>query len=148
MSGASVLFSIPRLIPIPSFPVPRSIRYEYDAERFISLSKPILSLSTSKPTPLFIPKGETGALILKTVVEGAPLNPTHCCRVKCCGTNHSGSTCNTRIISQCIEHILTRSADPAEIKPAVRTVLKKEMQYLVFSSLYLQVQCTLIERVK
>jgi len=48
----------------------------------MSLSNPILSLSTNKPTPLFTPKGETGALILKTVVDGAPSKPNHCCRLR------------------------------------------------------------------
>jgi hypothetical protein len=45
----------------------------------MSLSKPTLSFSTISPIPLFILKGVKGALILKRVVEGAPLNPIHCC---------------------------------------------------------------------
>ena len=48
----------------------------------MSLSKPTLSLSTSKPTPLLILNGFIGALTLKTVVDGAPLNPTHCCLLR------------------------------------------------------------------
>ena len=46
----------------------------------MSLLKPTLSFSTISPTPLLILNGETGALILNIVVEGAPSNPTHCCR--------------------------------------------------------------------
>jgi hypothetical protein len=38
--------------------------------------------------------------------------------------------------------------DLVAIKPAEAAVVKKEMQYLAFSSLYLQMRCTFIEQVK
>jgi hypothetical protein len=39
----------------------------------------MLSLSTKRPTPLFILNGEIGAETLNIVVLGEPSNPSHCC---------------------------------------------------------------------
>ena len=48
----------------------------------MSLLNPYLSDSTRRPAPLRSPKRLNGALTLKSIVEGAPGNPTHCCRVR------------------------------------------------------------------
>src|SRR5512133_921665 len=81
-SGASVLFRTPALNPAPRLPLPRGARYEYERVRLMSLLNPYLSASTSSPAPLLKPKSENGVLILNIIVEGAPGNPTHCCRVR------------------------------------------------------------------
>src|SRR5512133_4285945 len=80
-SGARVLLRTPALNPAPRVPFPRGARYEYERLRLMSLLNPYLSASTSSPAPLLKPNSVNGVLILKIIVEGAPGNPTHCCRV-------------------------------------------------------------------
>ena len=81
-SGLIVLLSMPALKPAPSVPVPMEKRPEYERLISMSLLKPYLSASTRRPAPLRKPNRLKGALTLKSIVEGAPGNPTHCWRVR------------------------------------------------------------------